>query len=198
MTDARVTVLFLALTATRARAVVRHSHWLLERGVDVVLVTTNPDPWYAEGLDPRVRVHTLREGEGHHPLPRGERVLVFRLPRAVLARLAAAGGPVGRAGRGLSRRYERVADLFHRKVFLRFYKALRPYLLWRVARRDVLPAIDLAAVSEMVVADSHAIPLGWHLARTHPDLKVGFSLDRAAYTDAHEPGEPDEAVAAEV
>ncbi len=186
-------VLFLALTATRARAVTRHSHWLLERGVEVTLVTTNPDPWWAQGLDPRVRVLSLREGEGRHPLPRAERVLLFRIPRAVLLRLRRLGGPVGRHASVVSGRYEWLADRVHRKLFLPFYKTVRPYLLWRVANRSVLPAVDLGAVSEVVVADSHAIPLGWHLARRHPQLKIGFSLDRSAYTD-----ESDEVTAAEV
>ena len=93
----------------------------------------------------------------------------------------------------VERRYERAADLVHRKLFLRLYKAVRPYLLWRVARRDVLPLLDLASVREVVVADSHAIPLGWHLARLHPELKIGFSLDRSTYTD-----EPEGVAAAEV
>lgn len=181
-------VLFLALTATRARAISRQSHFLLERGVDVVLVTTNPDPWYAEhGLDARVQVHALRSGEGRQIVPRAERVLVFRIPRGVFRRLRRLPGRAGAASRAVERRYERAADLFHRKVFQRLYTVFRPYLLWRVARREVLSRIDMAAVTEVVVGDSHAIPLGWHIARANPSVQVSFSLDRSAYGAADQP-----------
>jgi hypothetical protein len=190
-------VLFLALTATRARAVKRHSHFLLEHGVDVALVTTNPDPWREEGLDPRVELYTLREGEGRHPLPRTERVLVFKAPRFVLARLRSAAGPRAGSVAAVERGYERAAELFHRKLFMRLYRVLRPYVLWRVARRDVLPNLGVGCVSEVVVADSHAIPLGWHLARRHPELKVSFSLDRAVYADASAPADPEQEAAEE-
>jgi hypothetical protein len=190
-------VLFLALTATRARAIKRHCHFLLEHGVEVVLVTTNPDPWEAEKLDARVQVHTLREGEGRHPLPRGERFLVFRGPRFVLARAQRAAGGRASTVAAVTRRYERGANLFHRKVFMRLYRALRPYILWRVARRDVLPGIDLTTVNEVVVGDSHAIPLAWHIARDHPALKVSFSLDRAVYADASAPADPEAEAGAE-
>lgn len=181
-------VLFVALTATRARAIKRHCHFLLDHGVDVELITTNADPWRAEGLDPRVVVHTLKEGEGRHPIPRIERVVVFRGPRFVLNRAA----PVlGRRAPGVRARYERVADAFHRRLFMRGYRAVRPWVLWRVARQEVLPRLDLSTVNEVVVGDSHAVPLAWHLARLHPELKVSFSLDRAAYTDASDPGDPE-------
>lgn len=190
-------VLFLALTATRARAIKRHCHFLLEHEVEVVLVTTNPEPWEAEKLDPRVQVHTLREGEGRHPLPRGERLLVFRGPRFVLARAQRAAGGGASIVAVVTRRYERGARLFHRKIFMRLYRALRPYILWRVARRDVLPGIGLSTVNEVVVGDSHAIPLGWHIARQYPALKVSFSLDRAVYSDASAPADPEGEASAE-
>ena len=66
----------------------------------------------------------------------------------------------------------------------KFYKLVRPYTMWRRARRKVLGGLDLAAVEQVVVCDSHAIPIAWHLARRYPDLTVGFELDRTPYLDA--------------
>ncbi len=64
------------------------------------------------------------------------------------------------------------------------YKVLRPAVLWRAADDLVARRIDLDTVSEVVLADAHAVPLGWHLARRHPGLRVSFSLDRARYSAA--------------
>ncbi|MGJ7442410.1 hypothetical protein [Aquipuribacter sp. MA13-6] len=189
-------VLFLALTHIRAAAIKRHSHFLLEHGVDVVLITGAREPWDAEGLDERVQVHTLEQGEARNPVLRVER-LVIHAPRFLLGLLqrllGRRSGPVD----AVRARYDRLAQAFHRRVFMRGYRVLRPWLLWRVARRDVLPRLDVASFDEVVVGDSHAIPLGWHLARLHPDLKVGFSLDRAAYGDATDPGDPEVDTAAD-
>lgn len=62
------------------------------------------------------------------------------------------------------------------------YKVVRPAVLWRAADDLVSRRVDLDAVSEVVLADAHAVPLGWHLARRHPRLRVSFSLDRARYS----------------
>ena len=64
------------------------------------------------------------------------------------------------------------------------YKVVRPAVLWRAADDLVSRRVDLDAVSEVVLADAHAVPLGWHLARRHPQLRVSFSLDRARYSGA--------------
>lgn len=61
------------------------------------------------------------------------------------------------------------------------YKVVRPAVLWRAAEELVTRRVDLDAVSEVVLADAHGVPLGWHLARRHPALVVSFSLDRARY-----------------
>lgn len=185
-------VLFLALTAVRARAVKRHCHFLLEHGVDVSLITTSLEPWQAEGLDGRVEVHTLSEGEARHPLPRVERILVFHGPRRVFQAIRKVLGPRHAPVRAVEARYERAAQVFHQRVFMRGYRVLRPWLLWRVARTRVLPRIDLAGLNEVVVGDSHSVPLGWHIARLAPDLKVSFSLDRAVYADVTAPADPEE------
>jgi hypothetical protein len=134
-----MSVAFLALGTSRARAVCGSARFLVERGVQVDLITVAEQPWRDEGLDERVRVLTLST--------RADRIL---LPNKVLAR---------------------------------FYKLVRPYLMWRAARRQALRKVDWDAVEQAVVSDSHAIPIGWHLARRHPKLPVAFELDRAPYLD---------------
>ncbi len=169
-------VMFLALTSARAAAVARQCDFLLERGVDVTVVTADPGRWRdAEtDLDERVEIVSLADGE--------ERQRLLRVERLVL--------PEGTSG------VRRLTGKVHRRLFLPGYRVLRPYLLWRVARRDLLPAVDPGALREVVVVDSQAVPLGWRLARRYPGLTVTLSLDRAAYGDA--PGGDAPAEAAEV
>lgn len=134
-----MSIVFLALGTTRARAVCASALFLVERGVQVDLITVEEGPWRAEGLDERVRVLTLST--------RADKVL---LPN---------------------------------KVLRKFYWLVRPYVMWRAARRQALKKVDWSAVEQAVISDSHAIPIGWHLARRHPKLVVGFELDRAPYLD---------------
>ena len=182
-------VVVVALNHRRPRAISSEAEWALNHGVEVHLVTVSAEGW--PFIDPRVKVHELRHGEGAHPVPRVERLLVFRIPRALLTRLDAVlakaartpAKPVARpllsAERVVRRGYERMADAFHRKVFIRFYRLLRPYILWRVADRQVLPAVGVESADQVVVQDAAAITLGWHLARRYPDLDVAFTLDRS-------------------
>ncbi len=134
-----MSIVFLALGTTRARAVCASARFLVERGVQVDLITVDEGPWRAEGLDQRVRVLTLST--------RADRIL---LPNKVLGK---------------------------------FYKLVRPYAMWRAARRQALRKVDWNAVQQAVISDSHAIPIGWHLARRHPKLAVAFELDRTPYLD---------------
>lgn len=148
-----MSVLLLAIGTTRARAVCGSADFLLERGVDVGLVTVDAESWRREGLDPRVTLYTLQAGEERHPLNR-----------------------FGRAVRGVS-------AAAYTKVFSKVYRLLRPYVMWRVTRKQVIRQVDWSAVEQLVICDSHAIPIGWHLAKRHPGLTVGFELDRTPYAD---------------
>lgn len=188
-------VVILALAALRPRVVKLDTDFLVERGAEVTLVTRHQEPWDAEGIDQRVRVVPLREGEVRHPILRAERVLVFRIPKFGFRVLHGLTRPAGRVppGRPLTRGvgfaervYEKLARGFHRKLFLRLYRVVQPYVLWRVARRSVVRGVNWDEVDLLVVADAHAIPMGWHLARRHRNLTVTFSLDRAAVTGRSE------------
>jgi hypothetical protein len=142
-----MSVLFLAVGTTRARAVCTAGRFLAERGVPVTLLTTSAAPWAKEGLDERVAVVPLET----------------RLDKKLLAT-----SPVNKV-----------------------YRLMRPYAMWRSARRRAVKDVDWAAVEQVVVFDSHAIPIGWHVARRQPRLAVGFELDRAPYADRVPAGSPD-------
>jgi hypothetical protein len=148
-----VSVLLVAISTTRARAVTDTADFLLARGVDVDLLTVEAESWQAAGLDPRVRLHTLAAAEDKHPL-------------AVLGRLV-----------------RRVSKAAYTKGYAKIYRLLRPYVMWRAARTTVVRKLDWNGVEQLVICDSHAIPIGWHLAKRHPRLTVGFELDRAPFAD---------------
>lgn len=143
-----MSVLLLAISTTRARAVSSTAEFLAARDVEVVLVTVDPAAWQAEGLPEGVRVIGLGEGEQRHPLAR-----LGRLP-----------GPA-------------------KPLYAKVYRLLRPYVMWRVARKGAVKLVDFSAVQQLVICDSHAIPIGWHLAKRHPTLPVGFELDRAPFQE---------------
>lgn len=173
-------VLILAPTATRARAVVAQTAFLLERRVDVLLVTADPAVWSDRGLDHRVTVHRLERRLSDQLLARLEDLVVFRLPRRLFAAAQAVIG-AERVLRGVERRYLRAAETFHRSVFLRAFPSLLPYLQRHQLRRAVVPALDLDSVDQVVVGDADGVPLAWHLARSRPDLGMTYSVDRAAF-----------------
>jgi len=134
-----MSIVFLALGTTRARAVCASARFLLDRGERVDLITVEEGPWRAEGLDERVRVLMLSTRADKYLLPN--------------------------------------------KLLKKFYWLVRPYVMWRAARRQALNKVDWDTVAQAVISDSHAIPIGWHLARKHPGLTVGFELDRTPYLD---------------
>lgn len=150
------TVLLVALTSVAARQTVNNAHFLLDEGVPAIIVTAEPMPLHELELDARVPVIDLTRSEVASALHRGKRQL---------ARLRAFGLP-GRA----------VNAAGHQS-----YKVIRPLVLWRAAEHELADRISLDDVAEIVLADAHAVPLGWHLARRRPDLKISFSLDRDSY-----------------
>lgn len=149
-------VLLMALTSVAARQTVNNAHYLLEQGVPPVILTAEPMPFHELELDARVPIIDLTRSEVDSSAHRGKRQL---------ARLRTIGLP-GRA----------VNAAGHQA-----YKIVRPLVLWRAAERELAKHLDLDDVAEIVLADAHAIPLGWHIGRARPDLKISFSLDREAY-----------------
>jgi len=149
-------VLIVALTRVSARQSIANAHFLQEHGVPVAILTAEPIALHDYDIDPSVPVIDLTRAE------------VATLPHRAtvhLRRLRTLGLP-GRA-----------VNAVGHKV----YKVLRPAVLWRAAEHALAEHLDLDNVSEIILADAHAVPLGWHLARSRPDLSVVFSLDRSRY-----------------
>jgi len=223
-----VNVLIIAVTASRRVGVASDMDALTASGANVTLLTSRVDAW--PGLDPRVRVVDLAEAEGRMPLVSllrrasaaargllgGRRAATVppRPDRSPEPAPVPAGPPAdqgqgrdgtvaspgpsramgsGRPGTGASR---------PRELARRVYRGVRPWLLWRAARRSVLPALDIDSMDLVLVADAQAVPIGWHVARAHPHTEVAFALDRARLAPGDGPTMPyggrgprDEAVA---
>jgi hypothetical protein len=191
-----VNVLYLALSSARIGPVSRDAAHVVDAGGSATIVVTKPDAW--TDLPPEVQVLPLADAESGHWFLRAERIAVFRLPALLLRLLrkllvlgARAPGPVGGAARtgrdGVERalvRQQRAATRFHKERFGRFYRNVRPFVLWRVARSEVLPKLDLSTFDAVVVADSLSTSLAWQLADANPDLEVGFDLIRDRAGDA--------------
>ncbi|UUS31023.1 MULTISPECIES: glycosyltransferase family 4 protein [Streptomyces] len=178
----------LALTPAKPRRIVDFANHLVGKGVEVTLVTAQaPLLWERLDLDPSVPVVSVGDAEKKLRIPRAERFLVYRAPRAVLRRarrLAAknreAIGPE-LAVATVQRAHTKVANAFHKKVFTRGYKEVRPQLFARIAKRRVLPELGLDRVDTVFVSDINSTVTGWKWAKSHPHLKVTTSLDRTAY-----------------
>ncbi|WP_433466306.1 hypothetical protein [Spirillospora sp. CA-128828] len=141
-------------------------HFVAEEGAEVDLVTAEPGGW--QKLDERVRLHRLDQAEARHPLPWLEHTLVIRVPRIVVRPVAR----LGRPGALLERVRTRVSRAVHRRLFVPFYRHVRPHLLAGIARRRVLRDIDTGLLVRVIVMDRTSVPLGRRLARLHPDLVV--------------------------
>ncbi|MFF4830455.1 glycosyltransferase family 4 protein [Streptomyces sp. NPDC001315] len=178
----------LALTPPKPRRIVDFANHLAAKGVEVTVVTAHsPKPWGRLNLDPSVSVLSIEDAEKKLRIPRAERFLVYRAPRAVLRRarrIAAknreAIGPE-LAVATMQRAHTKVANAFHKKVFNRGYKEVRPQLLARIAKRRVLPELSLDLVDHVFVSDINSTVTGWKWAKSHPHLKVTTRLDRSVY-----------------
>lgn len=118
-------VLFLALGASRKRAVLDESAELRASGAQVIVVVDKKKSWLSQEFAPGVVVTTLKELEARHLPRRMEHALLYRVPRATVR--AVGRGPLrGRARRGL-KAYERgLAAKLHRKVFVPAHRRLWP------------------------------------------------------------------------
>ncbi|MBB4774648.1 hypothetical protein [Actinomadura livida] len=148
-------------------------HFAAAEGARVELLTAESDGW--DDLDGRVRLHRLDRAEAGHPLLWLERTLVFRLPRLVVRPVARRG----RRGARLDRARTMASRRVHRRLFVPFYRHVRPLLLARIARRHVLRDVDPAGLARVVVMDRTSVPFARWLARRNPGLIVTTRQDRS-------------------
>jgi hypothetical protein len=157
----------------KRKKVIRLAAHFLDEGAQVDVLTAERRGW--KKLDERARLHLLHTAEARHPLPWLENLVVIRAPQFVVRPLAR----LGRPGALLERVRGQLSSAVHRRLFLPFYRHVRPLLLARIARRRVLRDIDMTRVVRVVVADRDGVPLAWKLARKHPGMTVTTRMDKS-------------------
>ncbi|MFC9944342.1 glycosyltransferase family 4 protein [Streptomyces pratensis] len=177
----------LALAPPKPRRVADFANHLLERGVHVTVVTANNSAWRRTGLDPRVAMVSIEQGEKRLLIPRGERFVIYKAPRALLnrARRTARKRRTTISSElmvaATQRVHTRAANAFHKNVFNRGYREVRPQLLSRIARRKALPELRLDLTDHVFVCDINSTVTGWKWAKSYPNLTVTTNLDRTVY-----------------
>ncbi len=177
----------LALAPPKPRRVADFANHLLERGVHVTVVTANNSAWRRTGLDPRVTLVSIEQGEKRLLIPRGERFVVYRAPRALLSRARRTARKRRKAiaselmVAATQRVHTKAANAFHKNVFNRGYREVRPQLLARIARRKALPELRLDLTDHVFVCDINSTVTGWKWAKSYPNLTVTTNLDRTIY-----------------
>lgn len=195
-------VLILSFNSLASGSTLSDAGFLAERGNDVTLLTTRvpEDVVVPDG----VRVVESWWWESQQAIPRAERVLVLRGPRAIITfvrRAVSLGYKVPRFSRPtfLAVRAVRAAAvaqhegsrLAHIAWRAYAYKPIRGWVIWRGVHRGLLDQLGVDSLDLVVVADSLAVPTGWHLAQLNPRAEVTLRLDRSRVPDA------DQAAAAE-
>lgn len=188
-TEPRGRAVILSLTPPgKPRRIVDFANFLIEQNVEVTLVSGRAAPfWERADLDRRVPVVSIEAAEKKLRIPRGERLLVYRAPRAVLRRtrrIAARNrksiGPE-LAVATAQRVHTRAANAFHKKIWNKGWGEVRPQVLSRVARRVALPEVRLDLADHVFVADINSTVTGWKWAKANPHLTVTMHLDREIY-----------------
>ncbi|WP_199752443.1 hypothetical protein [Actinoplanes sp. ATCC 53533] len=160
-------VLFLALGAGRRRAVVEESAKVVANGGTATVVVATAHPWTAEIASGVTVIDSSVLHRAQLPW-RIERLVVYRGPRFVLKKA------LGRRGKSAVRTYEKkVADRFHRRVFLPIHKRLR---------RDVRSQLIAQHITRsprpyewIVVTDSRSMPEAVEvLDNLRADTRIGL------------------------
>lgn len=174
-------VVLVAINAPRFTPVRDFALRAVAAGLGVDVITNDARLWREAASDPRLRIHAVDQAELRRPVLWVERALVHRVPGKLLsaARRRARRQEAIWPELGVmtaQRAHRKLAKLVHQKGFERGYQHVRPRVLWRVVRRDVLPKLDLSQTRRVVVAGVNGVTIGWQLARRDPELVVTTSL----------------------
>ncbi|KUH37640.1 MULTISPECIES: hypothetical protein [Streptomyces] len=127
-------VLFLALGASRKRAVVEESAAVAAAGGRAVVLVGRKQPWASEVFAPGVELLTLADLEARHLPRRLERAVLYQGPRRVAG--VVGRGPLGAGARKALTAYEkRVAGRVHRRVFVPLHRRVWPTAAARMILR---------------------------------------------------------------
>jgi hypothetical protein len=146
-----VNVLFLALGASRKRAVVEECAQVIADGGTATVVVESLEPWKRAAFGTGVTVVDSAVLQRALLPMRIEHLVVYRAPRFVLHRA------LGRRGKRAAGAYQKkVADRFHRRVFMPVYKRLRQDTRGRLIAGHVTRSPR--PFDWIVVADSVSMP----------------------------------------
>jgi hypothetical protein len=164
-------VLFLASGAYRKRAVIEECEKVLADGGAATVVVDSAVPWRRAGLPDGVTVVDSAALQGERLAMRIENLVVYRGPRFVLRRVA------GRRAKRAMAAHKRVADKFHRRVFLPAYRRVS------AGTRGGLIARRLGRSGErydwIIVGDATSMPDAVELLEALGDARPGvaYSVD---------------------
>lgn len=174
-------VVFLALGATRRRAVIEESAQVLADGGTAVVLVDTMAPWRRETFAPGVEVVEVAEIERQHHLPRTlEALFLYRVPIGLLYRVFGYG-PLRELVHRVARVYKRrFANRVHRRIFLPVYRRLWSEVRAQLVHRHVLGATPFDI---LVVADPVSLPDAVRLLTYYTD--PGTAVPRVAYSLDH-------------
>jgi len=163
-----VNVLFLALGASRKRAVIEECAKVVADGGTATVMIASARNWQSAGFASGVTVidsSVLQRAQ----LPwRIERLVVYRGPGFVLRRA------LGRRGKSAADAYEKkVADRFHRRVFLPIHQRLRRDARGRLIAQHITRSPR--PYEWIVVTDSRSMPEAVEvLDNLRADTRIGL------------------------
>ncbi|WP_406000899.1 hypothetical protein [Streptomyces sp. NBC_00829] len=168
-------VLFLALGASRKRAVVEESAEIVARGGRAVVLVGAHKTWLDQGFEPGVELVTADELQARHLPLRLERLVLYRVPRLVV-RVTGRGPLAAKAKRALKAYERRVAARVHRRVFMPLHRRVWPKFADRMVWSHFAPrkGPDL-----LVVADALSVPRAVQL--TEAWESEGLAVPRVCY-----------------
>lgn len=150
-------VLFLALGASRKRAVVEESASVVAAGGRAVVLVGQKRAWTTQTFAPGVEVVTPGDLEARHLPRRMERALLYQGPRRV-ARVVGRGRVAARTQKALKAYEKRVAGRVHRRLFMPLHSRVWPTAGARMIQRcfgphggpDLVVAADALSIRRAV------------------------------------------------
>jgi hypothetical protein len=175
-------VVVVAIDPVKDHRVGRYVDGARAKGYAVDLIALDPAKWRGRyDGDDGVRIFDIGAPEQRRFPRRLQRGLVTQLPRQALgfarARARTMRSPVPEAVTiHAQRRHHSLARAFDGRIYGPWYELIRPRILWRITRRAVVPALDLARTRAVVVHGVPGVTTGWNLARRYPDMVIKTDL----------------------
>jgi hypothetical protein len=166
-------VLAAAVEPIRRDAVIQKLNQVVEHGGSAVLITADGRERPA-GLADAVQVLDLLAGERRL----GLNALLTRDLRRVVARAR---------GRSISGPSPAWAVVSRSKP----YRAIRPWLLWRVLRRR-LELLRVGDVDHVILVHQNSWPIAWQLHRLNPAISIAYEVPDVVWERAGRPVPPAE------